>query len=73
MNYYSYDSTRLKNINENKMRKDRKEGRVFQGEMKLSTEITFEIFEEKFIKRWYKLMSKELSKKLSPAFLWTEI
>ena len=41
--------------------------------MRLSTEITFEIFEEKFIKRWYKLMSKELSKKLSPAFLWTEI
>ena len=41
--------------------------------MSLSTEITYEIFEEKFIKRWYKLMSKELSKKLSPAFLWTEI
>ena len=39
----------------------------------LSTEITFEIFEGRFIKRWYKLMSKELSKKLSPAFLWTEI
>ena len=41
--------------------------------MKLSTEITFEIFEERFIKRWYRMMSKELSKKLSPAFLWTEI
>ena len=47
--------------------------KLFHGEMKLSTEITFELFEERFVKRWYKMMSKTLSKKLSPAFLWTEI
>ena len=46
---------------------------LFHGEMKLSTEITYELFEESFIKRWYRIMSKELSKKLAPAFLWTEI
>lgn len=41
--------------------------------MPLCSEITFEVFEERFIKRFDRFMTKDLSKKLSPTFVWTEI
>lgn len=42
-------------------------------EMPLCQEVTFDVFEQRFIPRYYKFMSKSLSRKLSPAFIWTEI
>ena len=38
----------------------------------LCQEVTFEVFETRFIGRYYRFMTKKLSKKMSPTFLWTE-
>ena len=42
-------------------------------DMPLCQEVTFEIFEERFMNRYYKFMTKSLARKLSPSFIWTEI
>lgn len=39
----------------------------------LCTEVTFEIFEQRYIPRYFNMMSKNLLKKMSPSFIWTEI
>ena len=39
----------------------------------LCTEVTFDVFEKRFIARYHRLMSGKLSKKMSPIFIWTEI
>ena len=38
----------------------------------LCQEITFEVFEDRFLGRFYRFMSKKLTRKLSPTFVWTE-
>ena len=60
-------------IDKKRKREAIKTGRVKIDSMQLSFEVTFEIFEERFIGRWYRYMSKGLSKKLSPSFIWTEL